>query len=43
MHTPTPEGAVVTVTGVEKQMEEAVLMLEESEHQDVDTYNKGVG
>ena len=43
MHTPTPEGAVVAVVGVEKAREEAMLMLEEMEHQTVDTNNKEVG
>ena len=40
MHTPTPEGARAVVAGVEKAREEVVLMLEELEHQTVDTDNK---
>ena len=43
MHTPTPEGAVVVVAGVEKAREEEVLMLEDLEHQATDTDNKEVG
>ena len=43
MHTHAPEGAVAVVTGVEKAREGEVLMLEELEHQAVDTDNKVVG
>ena len=43
MHIPAPEWVVAVVAGVEKAMEEEVLMLEELEHQAVDTDNKGVG
>ena len=43
IHTPAPEGAVATVAGVEKAREEEMLMLEELEHQAVDTDNKEVG
>ena len=43
VHTPSPGGVVATVVGFEKAREEGVLMLEELEHQAVDTDNKEVG
>ena len=43
MHPPALEGAVNIVARVEKAREAEVLMLEELEHQAVDTDNKGVG
>ena len=43
MHMPDPEGVVVVVAGVEKEREEEVLVLEELEHQAVNTDNKEVG
>ena len=43
MHTPAPEGVAIAVAGVEKAREAGVLMLEELEHQAMDTDNKGVG
>ena len=43
MHTPAPEGVVVTIVGVEKEREEEVLMLEELEHQAMNMDNKEVG
>ena len=42
MHTPTPEGAVAIVVGVEKAREAEVLMLKELEHQAMDNDNKEV-
>ena len=43
MHPPAIEGAMTAGAGVEKAREVKVLMLEELEHQVVDTDNKGVG
>ena len=43
MHTPATEGVMVGVAGVENAREKEVLMLEELEHQVVDTDNKEVG
>ena len=43
MHTPTLRGAATAVAVVEKAMEVGVLMMEELEHQVVDTDNKEVG
>ena len=43
MHTPAAGGVVAAIAGVDKAREAGVLMLEELEHQAVDTDNKEVG
>ena len=40
MHPPAPEGVVTATVGVEQVREVEVIMLEELEHQAVDTDNK---